>query len=131
MSSRVFSPEPKAAEKTYEDFAPVINYGGAVSLENGVISYSAGGAIYASCDGTVKTLSREADGTYTMTLSHGGNFFSSISGLKYAYLAAGDAAYGNIPVGYAEEGGVKMCFMSGETVITDYTLDNNAVLWAV
>ena len=127
---KVFAPETTATEKTYEDFAPVVRCAGAASVEDGVISYSASGAVYAPCDGTVYSVEQDENGGFVMTVSHGGKFYSAISGLKYAYLTSGDSVYGNIPVGYAESG-VAMCFKNGETVITDYTLENNAVLWAV
>ena len=60
------------------------------------------------------------------------NFVSVFSGLKYAYAEVGDKVYGNIPVGYVGEEELRMCFKSGDgTVITDYTVEDGAVLWAV
>ena len=58
-------------------------------------------------------------------------FSTTLSGLSYAYLGLGDKVYGNIPVGYVKEGGFTACFNSENAVITDYTLEDNAVLWAV
>lgn len=128
---RVFSAESAAAEKTYKDFSPVVNFNGEMSLENGIISYTGSGAVYAPTDGTVSYVIREEDGTYTMNVAHSAVFSSTISGLSYAYLEAGDSVYGNIPVGYVQGGGLKMCFNSENAVITDYTVEDNAVLWAV
>lgn len=130
---RVFSPTvtETAAEKTYRDFAPVVNFNGDMTMENGVISCTGSGAVYAPSDGVVSSVVAEEDGTYTICVAHSGLFSSKISGLSYAYLGTGDSVYGNIPVGYVKDGGFTMCFNSEDAVITDYTIENNTVLWAV
>ncbi len=128
---RVFSVETAAAEKTYKDFSPVMNFDGDVSLDNGIISYTGSGSVYAPTDGTVSSVVKEEDGTYTMVVAHSAVFSSTLSGLSYAYLGAGDSVFDNIPVGYVEGGGLTMCFNSENAVITDYTIEDNAVLWAV
>ena len=128
---KVFSVESAAAEKTYKDFSPVMNFNGDVSLDNGVISYAGSGAVYAPADGTVSSVVKEEDGSYTMNVAHSAVFSSTISGLSYAYLGEGDSVFGNIPVGYVKDGGLTMCFNSEDSIITDYVIENNAVLWAV
>ena len=130
---KVFSPSVSqtAQELTYEDFSPVIKFNGAMSVENGVISFTGSGSVYAPADGTVASVAQEEDGTFTMTIAHSALFSSKISGLSYAYLNDGDSVYGNIPVGYVKDNGFTMCFNSDGGLITDYTLENNAVLWAV
>lgn len=128
---RVFSVESAAAEKTYKDFSPVMNFNGDVSVDNGIISYTGSGAVYAPTFGTVSSVVQEEDGTYTMNIAHSAVFSSTLSGLSYAYLGAGDSVFGNIPVGYVKDGGLTMCFNSENAVITDYTIEDNAVLWAV
>ena len=128
---KVFSVETAAVEKTYKDFSPVMNFDGEMSLDNGVISYSGSGAIYAPADGTVSSVVQEENGTYTMNIAHSAVFSSTLSGLSYAYLGEGDSVFGNIPVGYVKGGGFTMCFNAEDAVITDYTIEDNAVLWAV
>lgn len=129
---KVFSPSvtETVQEKTYTDFAPVMNFNGDVSLDGGVISCTGSGSVYAAADGKVSSVVKEDDGTYTMNIAHSGLFSSKISGLSYAYLGEGDAVFGNIPVGYVKDG-FTMCFNSGDAVITDYSIDGSAVLWAV
>ena len=129
---RVFSPTATETvkEKTYDEFAPVMNFNGEISLENGVISCTGSGSVYAAADGEVSSVIREEDGSYTMNIAHSGLFSSKISGLSYAYLNEGDRVYGNIPVGYVK-GGFTMCFNSNGAVIDNYTIENSAVLWAV
>lgn len=130
---KVFSPAATETvrEKTYDEFAPVVNFGGDVSLSDGVISCSGSGAVYAPVGGTVSSVAVEEDGTYTMGIAASGAFSAVLSGLTYAYLGVGDKVYGNIPVGYVKDGGFTVCFNSENGVITDYTLQDNAVLWAV
>ena len=130
---KVFSPTTTETvhEKTYDEFTPVINFNGDMAVENGVITCSGSGSVYAPADGTVSSVIKEEDGTYTVNIAHSAVFSSTLSGLSYAYLGAGDKVYGNIPVGYVTEGGFTACFNSENAVITDYTLKDNAVLWAV
>lgn len=130
---KVFSPTTTETvhEKTYDEFAPVINFNGDMAVENGVITCSGSGSVYAPADGTVSSVIKEENGTYTVNIAHSAVFSTTLSGLSYAYLGAGDKVYGNIPVGYVTEGGFTACFNSENSVITDYTLKDNAVLWAV
>ena len=127
---RVFAPTA-VTEKSYSDFTPVMNFSGDMTVKDGVVSYTGEGTVYAACDGTVTDVLKENDGTYTVTVAHSESFSSKISGLKYAYLGKGDKVFGNIPVGYANDSGFSMCFSSEDAVITDYTVENNAVIWAV
>ena len=125
--------ETETAVKNYDDYKPVINFGGAseFSLDEGYLTSSGSGAVYAPVDGVVSALSKAEDGLYDVEIKISDNFVAVFSGLKYAYAEVGDKVYGNIPVGYVEEQ-FKMCFKSGDgTVITDYTVENGAVLWAV
>ena len=130
---KVFSPSATETvhEKTYDEFSPVMNFSGETNMENGLIVCSGSGAVYAPLDGTVSSVTLEEDGTYTLNVEHSAVFCTVISGLSYAYLGKGDAVYGNIPVGYVNGGEVTMCFNSGDAVITDYSIENNVVVWAV
>ena len=116
---------------TYHAFSPVINFNCDMTMDNGVITCSFSGSVYAPADGTVASVVQEENGTYTVNIAHSAVFSSTLSGLSYAYLGAGDKVYGNIPVGYVTDGGFTACFNSENAVITDYTLKDNAVLWAV
>lgn len=132
---KVFSPSNTTTEivteKSYDEFSPVMNFNGELTLEDGIISCSGSGAVYSPLDGKVTSITLDGNGAYTVEIAHSGLFSSKISGLTYAYLGEGDMVYGNIPVGYVKDGGFTMCFNAEDTVITDYTIENNAVLWAV
>lgn len=121
-------------ERTYEEFAPVIKtaFGESLKLENGAVTVAGKGSVYSPLGGVVKSITADGNGRFNMEIAHSEKFCTVISGIDYAYAAVGDKVYGNIPVGYVKESGVKMCF-TGEngTVITDYELSGNAVIWAV
>lgn len=121
-------------ERTYEEFAPVIKTadGETLKLEGGEVTVSGKGSVYSPLGGVVKSVTADGNGRFSMEIAHSEKFCTVISGIDYAYAAVGDKVYGNIPVGYVKESGVKMCF-TGENgaVITDYELSGNAVVWAV
>lgn len=120
-------------ERTFESFAPCITFtGGAYQIdENGNVNFSGKGSVYAGCDGEVVSISQDEYGKYIVEIAHSDNFTSVIKGLDYAYATMGDAVYGNIPVGYVSET-VSMCFVGENgSVITDYQIVDNTVVWGV
>ena len=128
------SEKTETVVKNYSDYAPVIKFGSAseFSVEDGYIRYSGSGAVYSPVDGTILSVTKAENGLYDMEIKINDNFVSVFSGLKYAYAEVGDKVYGNIPVGYVGEEELKMCFKSGDgTIITDYTVEDGAVLWTV
>ena len=120
--------------RVFGDFAPVISLDEnvATTLSDGVITFSGEGSVYASCDGKVTSLVKGEDGKYTLEITHSDNFKSVFKGLDFAYAEVGGSVYGNIPVGYAVEGGATMCFTNGEgSIISNYEIIDNSVVWAV
>ena len=121
-------------ERTYDEFAPVITTaaGETLSVEDGAVVIGGKGSVYSPLSGVVKSVTADGNGRFNIEIAHSGKFSTIISGIDYAYAAVGDKVFGNIPVGYVKENGVKMCF-AGENgaAITDYELSGNAVVWAV
>lgn len=121
-------------ERTYEEFSPVIttSAGETLTVENGAVVVGGKGSVYSPLGGVVKTITADGNGRFDIVIAHSEKFSTIISGVDYAYAAVGDTVYGNIPVGYVKESGVKMCF-TGENgaAITEYELSGNAVVWAV
>lgn len=121
-------------ERTYDEFAPVITTaaGETLSVEDGAVVIGGKGSVYSPLGGVVKSVTADGNGRFNIEIAHSGKFSTIISGIDYAYAAVGDKVFGNIPVGYVKESGVKMCF-TGENgaAITDYELSGNAVVWAV
>ncbi len=119
--------------RTYDEFAPVIAItdGADMQLEEGVITFSGKGSVYASCDGKVTQVTKGEDGKYTIEITHSENFKSVLGGLDFAYAGLNDSVYHNIPVGYCSAEAT-MCFMGSDgTVISDYQIIDNSVVWAV
>ena len=125
---KVFTPKTETVvAKTYDEFSPVMNYD--ATVDGGVMTVSHSGAVYSSLSGTVAAVEKDENGLYSMTIAVSDVFSSTIYGLKYAYLEKGDAVYGAIPVGYAEQN-YKMVFATDSGVITDYTLEDGTVRWS-
>lgn len=119
--------------REFNEFDPVIAMGDEVTIaENGVLTVGGSGSVYSPCDGTVASVSKMEDGTYSMEIAHSENFSTLISGLTFAYMLEGESVYYNIPVGYIEEQGVTMCFLGADgAIITGYEVIDGAVIWAV
>mgnify|MGYP003305801683 CR=1 FL=1 len=125
--------EQMVDSRVYSDFAPVISLNeGSVTMQDGVMSFSGNDSVYAPCDGTVTSLEKGEDGKYTMEITHNANFKTVIGGLEYAYAGAGETIYYNIPVGYVGDGQTSMCFTNADgSIISNYTIVDNQVVWAV
>ena len=117
--------------KDYDDFTPVINSSNTFSLENGVISFSGDGSAYSPCDGIVESVEKSENGIYSITVAHSENFKTIIDGLTHIYVTNGDKVMSKIPVGYFYDNTASMCFMSGDTILTGFTLNDSLVVWAV
>lgn len=118
--------------REYQEFMPVIAMGDdmTTSVADGVISIEGVGSVYAPCDGRVSAVFKGEDGKYTVEISHSEKFKTTLSGLDYAYSAVDEQVFSNIPVGYVSSEGASMCFTSSDgTVISDYEIIDNSVVW--
>ena len=127
----VFGSQNTIDIKDYDDFTPVINSSNTFSLENGVISFSGDGSAYSPCDGIVESVEKSQNGIYSITVAHSENFKTVIDGLTHIYVNNGDKVMSKIPVGYFYDNTASMCFMSGDTILTGFTLNDSLVVWAV
>lgn len=118
-------------DRTFDDFTPIIVFSGSKTTgENGITDLSGKGSVYSVADGKVACVTKSDDGKFSVTIKHSDKFSSMITGLDYAYALEGDSVYANIPVGYVVEKG-SLSFMDGESVITDYHIVDNTVVWGV
>ena len=119
-------------ERTFKDFSPVLCFSASqTTLEEGLISVSGEGSVYSSLDGVIKQVMTNENGKYSVEIAHSDNFTSMISNLDFVYGEEGTSVFANIPVGYSTEN-LEMCFLGKDgTVITDYEIVENQVVWGV
>ena len=102
-----------------------------VTLNDGVLSFTAEGGVYPVCDGTVSSVS-EADGVFTMEIAHTSTFKSVITGLNRAYSAVGTKVAENIPVGYSDGNAeVKVTLYDNGVALNCFTLNGETPVWTV
>ena len=130
--AQIFKPQSEVVDtREYNDFTPTFSIAeGQASIEEGVMKVSKIGSVYTSLDGNVSSVSSQ-DGKFTVEITHNDNFKTVFSGLDYVYVENGANVYGNIPLGYSVQDGYSVCFYSAEGIITEYTLSEGQIVWAV
>ena len=124
----------KVDNRLYVEFSPnvpVSNLNNVV-VNEGVMQLTGDGSVYSPCDGKVTNVIEEENGKYTLCISFSNNFSSIFKGLDYAYCSINDSVYSNIPIGYILNGDATMCFTNYDgSIITNYTITDGNVIWAV
>lgn len=97
----------------------------------GVLTFTDECCVYPAVDGTVSSVTANADGTYDVRIDHTDNFYGVIGGLDYVYYAAGDKVYSNVPVGYSNgETAVRVTMYADDALLNCYTVDSeNCLSW--
>lgn len=126
----VFSSSQKADNRVYSDFTANLPTDSDATITDGVMCFSAKGSVYSPCDGVISSISKENE-KYTIEVTHSTKFKTVIRGIDYAYQELGSAVYGNVPIGYSLGENVELCFYSENSLITNYTIDGETVIWAV
>ena len=127
----VFGSSQTVDSRIYTDFKPQLFEDSDFLIDDGVVSFTDGGSVYVWCDGVITDVVNEGE-TYTIEVTHNQNFKSVIKNLTYLYSKVGDNVKTNIPVGYCAKEGQQMCFLGQDgSVITDYQIIDNSVVWAV
>ncbi len=122
--------------RTYSDFklSPVVNdYTDAeiAVSETGVLSFTAKCSVYAPCTGTVASVNGNKETGYTVELKHSDSFSTIMSGLDTVYMAQGDTARSNIPLGYSDgEGEIRVMFYSDGTLLNCCTVGDDGLSWS-
>lgn len=123
------SAEQVVDQREYQEFSPVLNSDGDVSLKDGVMTITGEGSVYSSVSGKVTSVEKQADGTYTLTIAHSQKFSSVLTGLDMVYVNEGEQVYNTIPVGYVDDS-VSMCFKNQDgEIIDDYRVVEDSVVW--
>lgn len=127
--------QPTVEEPVYSQIAlsPIVNdfSEAEVTLNDGVLSFTAEGGVYPVCDGTVSKV-QEANGVYTMEIAHTSTFTSVITGLNTAYSAVGTKVEQNIPVGYSDgQSQVKVTLYDNGVALNCIALNGETPVWKV
>lgn len=122
------------AEPAYTDFtltSVVSDFSDAeiTVAENGVLSFTAKGAVYPVCKGKISSITEE-DGKFTVQIAHTSTFSSVITGLTQVYSAKGTSVAANLPFGYSDGNGeVKVSMYDGDTLLNCYKLSGAVPVW--
>lgn len=120
--------------RIYSDFTAVLPSSKLenVTLTDGVMALNGEGSIYAPCSGTVTTLEKGDDGKFMLEITHNDNFKTVLSGVDHVYFEVGSKVLSTIPVGYVTSDDATACFYgSNGSMITDFTLAESGIIWAV
>lgn len=122
------------AEPTYSELtlSPVVSELSDAEItvsENGVLSFTAEGAVYPVCAGKVASITKDGE-TYTVQIAHTSKFSSVITGLTQVYSAKDTAVAANIPFAYSDgRTEVKISMYDGEQLLNCYTLAGEVPVW--
>jgi len=97
----------------------------------GILSFTEEGCVYPAVDGNVTEVNQNADGTWTVKISHSPTFSEIITGLSYAACSVGSTVKSNVPVGYSD--GTKEVQLSmyedGALLNCFYLTENGNLAW--
>ena len=97
----------------------------------GILSFTEEGCVYPAVDGNVTEISQNADGTWTVKISHSPTFSEIITGLSYAACSVGSTVKSNVPIGYSD--GTKEVQLSmyedGALLNCFYLTENGNLAW--
>ena len=122
--------------RSYSDFtlSPVVSEFSDAELSlsaAGILSFKDDCCVYPAADGKVSEIFENADGTYTLKISHSDSFTAVIGGLNNVYYQVGDTVKCNVPVGYTTgETEVQVTMYSGGVLLNCYQItEENALAW--
>lgn len=97
--------------------------------DSGVLSFTAEGAIYPVCAGTVASVAKDGE-TYVVKINHTSTFSSVITGLSQVYSQKDTKVAANLPFGYSDgKTEVQVSMYDGETLLNCYTLSGEIPVW--
>lgn len=123
--------------RVYSDFtlSGVVNDFSEVEMSlspTGILTFTGECCVYPAADGKVSAVAKNADGSYTLKISHSDSFTGVIDGLQNVYYVEGDVVKANVPVGFADgEKEVRVTMYSeGELLNCFRITEENCLAWA-
>ena len=127
---------PTADTRSYNDFtlSGVVSDFSNVELSlspEGILTLQDECHVYPVADGKVSAVTKDADGFYTLRISHSDTFTGVIGGLEQVYYAVGDEIKANVPVGYSGgETEVQVTMYSSGQLLNCFELtEENCLAW--
>ena len=124
--------------RTYADFtlSPIVSELSDAEMTvspAGILTFTDECCVYPAADGTVTEVKQNADGTYTVKISHSDSFSGVINGLNVVYYEAGENVKSNLPLGFTDgETEVQLTMYSGGELLNCYQLtEENCLAWTV
>ena len=122
--------------RTYQDFTlsnVVSDFSSAeVSLSpTGILTVKDECHVYPVADGKVQEISQNADGSYTVKISHSPSFTGVVGGLNQVYYAVGEDVKANVPLGFlSAEGEAQITMYSSGVLLNCFELtEENTLAW--
>ena len=123
--------------RMYTEFvlSPVVSEFSSTQLtlsKTGILSFKDEACVYPVCDGTLRSVAVNPDGSYLITVDYSATFSGVIDGLDSVYAEVGDKVRANIPVGYSQgEKEVQVTMYSGGELLNCLSLtDENCLVWS-
>ena len=100
-------------------------------IHDSILSFKDECCVYPAADGKVSEVSQNADGTYTLKISHSDSFTGVIGGLNNVYYTVGETVKCNVPVGYSKgETEVQVTMYSGGVLLNCFQItEENCLAW--
>ena len=126
----------KADTRVYTDFtlSGIVNDFSDTELNlspTGILSFTDECHVYPAANGTVSSVTKNEDGTYTLKIAHSDTFTGVIDGLDQVYYQEGEAVKTNVPVGYSYgEAEVQVTMYSDGALLNCFELtEENCLAW--
>ncbi len=116
------------------DLSPVVSElsGAELSLSpTGILSFANDCCVYPAANGKVSSVTQNANGSYTVKISHSDTFTGVFNGLDNVYYAVGEEVFANVPLGYTDgEEEVQVTMYSGGVLLNCFELtEENCLAW--
>lgn len=129
--------EGEAVARAYTEFtlSPVVSEFSDTELtlsKTGILSFKDETSVYPVCDGTVRSINANPDGSYLITVDYSTSFSGVFDGLDSVYASVGEEVKANIPVGYSKgEKEVQVTMYSnGELLSCLQLTEENCLVWS-
>ena len=97
----------------------------------GILSFTDECCVYPAANGKISSVTKTADGGYTVKIAHSDTFTGVVSGLDHVYYSVGEEVKANVPLGYSGgETEVQVTMYSNGELLNCFQLtEENCLAW--